>query len=45
MNKEKILQFGNSPKILKYIIDTDKFDMEDYRILVKNDKVKTLPPY
>jgi hypothetical protein len=40
MNKESILKRGNSPKVLNFILETDSFDLEDYKLLVQNDTTK-----
>jgi hypothetical protein len=40
MSKEHILKKGNSPRVLKYILEADTFDMEDYKLLVQNSTTK-----
>lgn len=40
MSKEHILKNGNSPRVLKYILENETFDMEDYKLLVENTTTK-----
>ena len=40
MDKGRILKNGNNSQVLKYILETDNFTIEDYRLLVSNDKAK-----
>jgi hypothetical protein len=40
MSKEHILKNGNSPRLLKYILEADNFDIEDYKLIVQNSVCK-----